>query len=55
MNRIFVTVIATALLLPFLVSARDAGAAPVQYPAANLEDDTYQPGPGWQLVWADEF
>ncbi|NCF23591.1 MAG: family 16 glycosylhydrolase [Gammaproteobacteria bacterium] len=28
---------------------------PVQYPAANLEEDTYQPGPNWQLVWSDEF
>jgi beta-glucanase (GH16 family) len=42
------------------VSACDAGVAPqeevlVQYPAANLQSDTYQPGPDWQLVWADEF
>ncbi|NNL57386.1 MAG: glycoside hydrolase family 16 protein [Pseudomonadales bacterium] len=27
----------------------------VQYPAANLNSDTYQPGSGWQLVWSDEF
>jgi beta-glucanase (GH16 family) len=27
----------------------------VQYPAANLENDTYQPGTNWQLVWSDEF
>ena len=27
----------------------------MEYPAANLQDDTYQPGPGWTLVWADEF
>lgn len=25
------------------------------YPAANLNDDTYQLGPEWKLVWADEF
>jgi beta-glucanase (GH16 family) len=25
------------------------------YPASNLLDDTYQPGPGWTLVWSDEF
>ena len=29
--------------------------SPVQYPATNLEDDTYEPGAGWTLVWADEF
>lgn len=28
---------------------------PVHYPAANLENDAYDPGPGWQLAWADEF
>jgi beta-glucanase (GH16 family) len=27
----------------------------VHYPAANLLDDTYEPGPGWTLVWSDEF
>ena len=27
----------------------------VQYPAANLAQDNYQPGEGWQLVWSDEF
>lgn len=25
------------------------------YPAANLHDDTYDPGAGWSLVWSDEF
>ena len=54
------TRLASALLLPLLVSACGAAspppdAAPVQYPATNLDNDTYQPGPGWQLVWADEF
>ncbi len=29
--------------------------APAQYPAANLEDDSYEPGPEWSLVWSDEF
>ncbi|MDX1571006.1 MAG: glycoside hydrolase family 16 protein [Xanthomonadales bacterium] len=28
---------------------------PVRYPAANLHDDRYEPGPGWRLVWSDEF
>ncbi len=26
-----------------------------QYPAMNLSDDSYDPGPGWALVWSDEF
>ncbi len=26
-----------------------------RYPAANLDDDTYEPGPEWTLVWSDEF
>jgi beta-glucanase (GH16 family) len=30
-------------------------AADVQYPAANLHQDTYDPGPGWTLAWSDEF
>ena len=25
------------------------------YPAANLSADNYDPGPGWSLVWSDEF
>ena len=25
------------------------------YPASNLNDDTYQPGTEWKLVWSDEF
>ena len=60
MNRITATLFASALLLPLLVSACGAtppppDAAPVRYPAANFDNDTYQPGPGWQLVWEDEF
>ncbi len=27
----------------------------IQYPAANLDDDDYDPGPGWELAWSDEF
>lgn len=26
-----------------------------QYPAMNLDDDSYEPGPEWTLVWSDEF
>jgi beta-glucanase (GH16 family) len=28
---------------------------PTQYPAANLDNDTYEPGEGWGLTWSDEF
>lgn len=28
---------------------------PVTYPAENLDEDTFDPGPGWRLAWADEF
>jgi beta-glucanase (GH16 family) len=59
-NRLSVTKVASPLLLSLFVSACDAGLAPpvetpVQYPAANLENDAYHPGADWQLVWADEF
>jgi beta-glucanase (GH16 family) len=27
----------------------------MQYPAANLKNDTYQTGAQWKLVWSDEF
>ncbi len=27
----------------------------IRYPAANLDDDNYDPGPGRELVWSDEF
>ena len=50
------------LLLPvgILLAACAPGAsppeeAPAQYPAANLADDSYDPGPGWTLAWSDEF
>jgi beta-glucanase (GH16 family) len=48
------------LLLTMIVAGCNGTMTParndvVQYPAANLRNDTYQPGPGWQLVWSDEF
>lgn len=51
---------APSLLLLFFMPVCGAGVtpqkdAPVQYPAANLQGDAYQPGPDWQLVWSDEF
>ncbi len=47
-------------LMAFAVAACQSpsaisGGSGVQYPAANLAEDTYHPGPDWQLVWADEF
>ena len=48
--------IVVTMMLP--ACAGEAGPLPagdVQYPAANLLDDTYEPGPGWTLVWSDEF
>ena len=50
----------TGLWLTMILSACNAtidyseGGA-VQYPADNLEDDTYQPGADWTLAWSDEF
>ncbi len=60
MIRITPSILASPSLLLLSIADCDAGATPagelpVQYPAANLENDTYRPGPGWQLVWSDEF
>ena len=44
------------VLLTTVLSAGCANAGEVvQYPAPNLGDDTYQPGPNWSLAWSDEF
>jgi len=48
------------LLLAMMLSACGANVTlsagdAVQYPADNLENDTYQPGADWKLVWSDEF
>ena len=51
-------VFAGLLLTTALSACGDRGQPPgeaVQYPAPNLEQDTYDPGPEWTLVWADEF
>jgi beta-glucanase (GH16 family) len=60
MNRRSGTRLATLSLLACCVSACYGTQTPsrdsaVIYPAANLADDTYEPGPGWQLAWSDEF
>ena len=48
------------LFLAMMLSACDADVASppdgaMETQTATKEDDTYQPGPGWGLVWADEF
>lgn len=52
--------ILAGLLFAMILTAGDANVTPssgdiVHYPAANLENDTYQPDTGWKLVWSDEF
>jgi beta-glucanase (GH16 family) len=42
-------------LMGLLVVAVTGCQSTVRYPAANLADDSYQPGKQWKLVWADEF
>jgi beta-glucanase (GH16 family) len=49
-----------AILVATVLAACEAATGPlpaadVQYPAANLHQDTYDPGPGWTLAWSDEF
>ena len=36
-------------------STGNTSGEPPQYPAANLADDDYRPGEGWELAWSDEF
>ncbi|HSM39818.1 MAG TPA: hypothetical protein VK862_03650 [Afifellaceae bacterium] len=55
MVRKTLTELATLSVAVLVVSACRAGDAPVSYPAANLAADSYEPGPGWRLVWSDEF
>jgi len=48
------------LFLAMMLSACDASVAPsgndaMEPPAASMQDDTYQPGSDWKLVWSDEF
>ncbi len=48
------------LLVAMMLSACDADVVSssngaMETRTATMENDTYQPGPGWGLVWADEF
>jgi len=45
----------TVISMLLTASCGDPVEKPVQYPAANLNNDTYQAGEKWQLVWSDEF
>ena len=53
-SRTNLNLVFLSLLLLFALPCV-AGGEPVRYPAANIADDSYEPGPGWQLVWSDEF
>ena len=55
-GKFLACVLLLTVMLP--VGCRSAGEAvgdDVRYPADNLGEDTYRPGPGWTLVWSDEF
>ena len=52
--------IPAGLLLAMILPACHVNVDPsegdaVRYPAANLRNDTYQPGTEWTLLWSDEF
>jgi beta-glucanase (GH16 family) len=53
--RMYIGFLLAATLSACHGAAGNRPGGPVQYPAANLEEDTYQPGPNWTLAWADEF
>lgn len=48
-------ILVATILAACAAEARSLPATDVQYPAVNLHQDTYDPGPGWTLVWSDEF
>lgn len=54
-HNLYAGILVTTMLAVSDSQAGPSPAADVQYPAANLLDDAYQPGPGWTLVWSDEF
>lgn len=52
--------LSAGLFMAMMLSACDADVVSssngaMETRTATVEDDTYQPGPGWGLVWADEF
>lgn len=53
--RIYIGLLLGAVLPACGGVAGTGHVGPVQYPAPNLDEDTYQPGPNWTLAWADEF
>lgn len=55
MVRFGLLLIASALCAACASQGSTAPREDPQYPAANLHDDTWSPGPAWSLVWSDEF
>jgi beta-glucanase (GH16 family) len=56
-NLLFTGLIVSAVvytLISYRHAEEQAMVKPV-YPANNLNEDSYELGPDWQLVWADEF
>ncbi len=52
--------LSAGLLLAMVLSACDADVAKpgndaMEAPPPSADDDSYEPGPGWVLAWADEF
>ncbi len=52
--------LSAGLFMAMMLSACDADVVSssngaMETRTATMENDTYQPGPGWGLVWADEF
>jgi beta-glucanase (GH16 family) len=55
MTKVFFLLPVCLFLAACESSGLPAGNDSPQYPAANLADDSYDPGPGWVLAWSDEF
>lgn len=55
MKRLMLLALA-AIALPGCQTTTSTGTrGAIEYPAPNLADDRYDPGPGWTLAWSDEF
>lgn len=54
-QTLYAGILAATVLAGCDGEAKPSPADEVQYPAANLHDDSYSAGPGWTLVWSDEF
>ncbi len=54
-QKLYAGILVTTMLAALQGEAGASPASDVQYPAANLHQDTYSPGPNWTLAWSDEF